>query len=605
MSEPLTGAALLRGGDVRGRARERLVRSLKTPWGWPWEPTLQERARSIVPDPPLAPLPGEVLLVSVGCSTGLWRCTLAAAAAPAPSRTLQGTAMLSGDARAALELASRIVVRELPLLPVAARSPVGFREEGPPPVRLALVALLRDEEAPVQLDGPSYGLALLLAAVSWHIGQPVPADLCALGTIDAAGMVGGVGELRDKLLGLAGWGLGIRRLLVAPDQVAAVQDLLATEPAFREAGLEVVPVRSAAVAIGIAFPDLAERLAESLAAPQDQRDAAQRLFAGLVLDQGSLLLAPKAVLETCDLLQRLLGSAAAEADGSSLKLIEITRAVNLRHLGFPALIPWPDPEWLHSWRRPLRLRILAHLVQSAADCDEQAELDYFERARGQLSAPGEESLEELILLGALGRALAAVRQYPDAAALLRRAVVGFVELGQPYQASHSFCELCRVQGILGSEDPLTASWMQGIATDPRSPAGQLSFLRLARGRSLLQLGRPELAAEQLDPRAIEHQWRLCPLHVQQSRGRWWALTLDRLGLPAEAERERESLSADTEFRLLAALDRCLRDEEDPGSILEELQQNQDVGYEIRRLRRLASAGTLEEQAWVVVAEYRY
>ncbi len=51
MSEPLTGAALLRGGDVRGRARERLVRSLKTPWGWPWEPTLQERARSICPTP--------------------------------------------------------------------------------------------------------------------------------------------------------------------------------------------------------------------------------------------------------------------------------------------------------------------------------------------------------------------------------------------------------------------------------------------------------------------------------------------------------------------------------------------------------------------------
>ena len=65
------------------------------------------------------------------------------------------------------------------------------------------------------IDGPSFGLALVLSLASIVFDAILPGDVVASATVDAAGNVGPVGGLEQKVGGLQRLAPRVTRLIVA------------------------------------------------------------------------------------------------------------------------------------------------------------------------------------------------------------------------------------------------------------------------------------------------------------------------------------------------------------------------------------------------------
>ena len=106
------------------------------------------------------------------------------------------------------------------------------------------------------IDGPSFGLAFCLSLASIVLDCPLPGDLVASAAVDAAGNVGPVGGLEQKVAGLIRMAPHVTRLIVAAPQRLEAEAHAGTH-------LRVVPVSHAAEAIDVAF---AERLSDLIVA---------------------------------------------------------------------------------------------------------------------------------------------------------------------------------------------------------------------------------------------------------------------------------------------------------------------------------------------------
>lgn len=204
-------------------------------------------------------------------------------------------------------------------------------------------------------------------------------------------------------------------------------------------------------------------------------------------------------------------------DASLRYELEFARDVSLRHLGYGVLIAWPSDEWLRAQPAEERLEVLAHAVQSAADADLGEVIDRVNNARAWLPAEGNAASAKL--LGAIGRAEAAVGDYVRAAASLRQALDVWTSLGKlTSEGSFAFCELCRVLGIekrLSDIEALKLThWDELMKSDPISAA----YVQLALGRAFVQAGSVESGSSHLADSAAE--WRFSPAHVNAARLRW-------------------------------------------------------------------------------------
>jgi len=552
-------------------------------WCWPDDGRLEDRLASLDCQPPPAhPPPGAALLVSVlpGQRRALWQLV-----SRPPTRA--GWVPFRGTAAETLALACRLAVRHAPVL---------YRPPSLPdaPRWSARFILKEGEGVDETLDDRSFGLAMALGAVSGLLESALPPDLVALAAIQGDGALEPVGQLKEKLGLIADAALGVRRVLVAHAQARAAKEVSAS----LARPLEVLACDHVAEALEHAFPQQGAAVVARWTDPSRIELTTQELFKLAV--QGSSEVLRWAGVES---VARAVAQRLDEARRSHERLglqANVALRITQRHCGRAATIPWPSESWLLRLPRPIRIQVIAHVVQSHGDSDlGPAEVNpVLERAQQHLPPEGEEHAEDLRLLGALGRALSRLRAHDEALPLLDRAVRGWFSCWRIRDSSHALCEHLRVAAVLHRDDDARgalSTWLRPALQHPEVDRASRSFLRLAAGRALVLLDDPESALVVLgegalpadtgalaatpragaarQPRpyaepepepepeegfaadscgeaaavscwevAADSCWEVAPDHVRESRWRWQARALEALGRREAAAEVRRRLS---------------------------------------------------------------
>lgn len=462
----------------------------------PWRPYLT---------PPLPP--GATLLVSVGPGPedgALWL-------SPRPNTPGRPFRLDDDEVRRDALAAARAVV------PVLAR-PERWSEAVPRPV--LLLARSRPDLDPAEtLRGASFGLALALGRVSALTGVELPPDTVAIAGLSPRGEVLPVDGFPGKLAALAPVSV-VRRVLVHPRDAERIHG-----------SWEVVRVSTLAEAIQAVLPELPARARAALPKDEGVRREIRAHFFEVVVSALDARPWP-ALLPILDDL------AADPLDPREAGDLRVVRSIVARHHGAPVAVDEDDAR-LPARRRPIRLALLAHLIQGWND----GVLPDWEARVARLVLPlppeGEEHLEDLRVLGALGRLECAWGRFDDAAAHLERAWRGCTELRAESEAGYAACELLRLHAGRGDRRAVEAvlARAERIPADARTSAASADYLALAAGRAWALLGEPERARERL---AAVHGAALFP-----DVDRWLAW----LGDPEARSRR----SGDAEQRALQAL----------------------------------------------------
>lgn len=558
-------------GD-RGAASQRTLRHrLAAPWGWPAAPFLAEKAGSCGVVPAGAPGEGETLLVSVGAE-GLWHLR--------PGRGPSDALELRGAAAASALLAHRLVTRDLPLYDDPDRHHRGRVWSA------VLFAVSPSVPPPTALDGSSYGLSLSLATASALLRLPLPPDLAATGVLLPDGGIGPVEGLTRKVALLLEHAPGIRRLLVPAGQdqearAAAEMALSDLGIPRTEAWLAVVPVSTFHEAFEHALPDAFDRLRERWKDSVVASRLTDQLHRMALFDSPVVLGWP-AIRRCAD---ELLRDCPPPREQKKLVMV---RAIARRHEGHKEPDPWPDEAEIAEEPRASRLRYLAHVVQSEAEggADPGAAAD---RARPWVRERLERASEDAVLLGAIGRALAAAERDDEAIRVLHEAVATWQDIGAPYDSTHALCELLRLLGIAGRADEVHAVVRRDLPpvdAEPRTSEKSLGFVRVALGRAYTQTGQPGLGLRELSDAP---EGRALPLIAEAGRLRWLALSYDALGQSASADEIRARLATRkdppypwTLQARLARLDAARRDGAVTAALREELSSTAELARSLSR-----------------------
>jgi hypothetical protein len=472
---------------------------------------LYERARRLVPD--AASVAGAALLVGEHRGSGalFWLSE-----GDPPERLVP----FRGEAREQVELARRLVPRALPALV----DPSGLDAALTGARRAVLGAT-----DPGALDGSSFGLAICLAMASSLLELPIATDLVALARLDEMGRCLSVGHVEAKLDVLTRWALGVQRVLVSVEQRDEAERIA------RALGghLSIVPVASLADAMRVAFGDVEDRLrARWMREPERARRAAKALLS-LARDGYHRLLDWSAVGRAAR------GLALELPDGEHRWMAELAAHIAERHRGAPREIEL-RLDWLARQPRPFRLKLWAHIVQSAAD-GVDAWRPLLERAEREVAERDDQHAEDLELAGALGRAHAAWYAHLPAMQWLERATRGWLALEEAHRASYAIAELLRVAGCAGNGgvvDEAIGVYGKPALEDPRTSDVARAFISVAIGRALVATGAPERALRWLDDGAAA--WADAPPHAALGRLRWRAAAFRALG---DAQKTRAAIDA--------------------------------------------------------------
>lgn len=567
---PLSLTALLSASTLSGDGWGRARRALAGAWCWPRDVELARRAEAHGFVPPPAPLLGETVLLSApGREGALWRLARAReGAVQEPAAPAQGPLVL--DAAESLALAWAVAARDLPLLV----SLDGHLE--PPPMAGELLATTGESE-PVQLRGRSYGLSFALAAASVLLERPVPARWAATAELRIDGSLAPVHGLRQKAAALGDWGLGVEALLVCDSQVPEARACVAAGgPRLR-----VVGVRHLVEALELVFGSEPEG-----ASLWPTAAARRRTLAALhrqAMGGGRPLLGWAALGRTAARILEL-----SEAPGERQRAALVC-SIARRHEGAPAQLSLPSDDELRLARRPERLELVAQVVQSwtdsrcgAAELREGAA--WALRFVNELDA--ERHVEDYLVLGAVGRALAAAQELSVALGWLQTAIDGMLALRQAQLASRALCECLRVTALASPEQlaPLLNGPLVEVLSDERLTVDSRAFLALAQGRALVQVGSHASGLEVLE--RASGPWDRAPAHVRDSRDRWRARALAVLGEQRRGQELRAALvhrSGLPGLASLVRLDAALEGGEDGRGPVDELRGNADCGFDVERI----------------------
>jgi hypothetical protein len=497
-------AELERGAADRA-ARARLAPVLRAgPWCWP-QPThaSHDLARAIAgvdlaPAAPVAVLPA--VSVDDRCGHG-WLAHL--------DPDLPSSAEIGRETRRSWDAAALALPRSVPLL----WSAVGDAHAHAPRVLAVGTHLAGAAQAtPCRLvQGPSFGLTFLLLQASRAFAAPLPGDIAASAAIREDGRLEPVGGLDVKLATIRALFPQVRRVLVAAAQ--------ADDEGLDVEGLEIVPVRSASQALDLVYGDaLAALLLQAGADPRRRQELAEWFFRFSLVGRGELVdWAPVA------------GAAArARADWPDLTAdqefqIAFAQGVAERHEFNAGTLPVPEADWLATRPAPLRLQLLAHLVQQCADTGAPA----FETLAPLLSRFRQPDLREgqpmgWRLEGAVAR-YRAVSGEPQAA-LRRQAALAeaYVGILSPGDASFPLTEWLRLAGALQDRHAFADADAMREALGPMGAFGLAGspYVDLARERAALRLGIGERAATLDRLHAIATDEAIAS-HVRWSAARVW------------------------------------------------------------------------------------
>lgn len=507
-------------GDVSGRGLIDLLRRAHLPveraWaaracshpGVLWDGVEEALQQAKIPAPQLRV--GDPLLLAFSPASGaapafgsLWRIVR-----PEDADPPEDAVTLSPQAREAWARALRVANRSLPLL----SDPSCLSGALPQVIRLDWAGRARLHS----FDGPSAGLSFALAHTSDVTGCPIPADLACSAAVADDGQLCPVDGLPEKLRALEGWAPGVRRVIVASDQPMEGCPV----------GFHILRARDVREAIDHTFdPSQLAAFARMqwISQPELAADAADSFFA-LALTGPPSAVCWSAAARAADILaaalpaiDRLPGSRDAEIRWRA----EFARAVMARHSGDPRPVPEPPPDL--RLRRPFRLELLAHRVQTCADEAGEGWEALLAGALATVAASHEEHPEDLKLLGAIGRLQAARGRWQEAAHNLLRAVHGWFDLDRAPEASHALCELSRISGLCPdlSLDTEISPAVTRVLAHPRTPQISRAYLHLACGRAAITRGSPLGSCGTADLLSDDaFPWEDAPVDVRASRLRW-------------------------------------------------------------------------------------
>jgi len=394
------------------------------------------------------------------------------------------------------------------------------------------------------IDGPSFGLALTLSLASIVFDATLPGDVVASATVDGSGNVGPVGGLGQKIGGLQRMAPRVTRLIVAASQ---------RDEAELHAGphLRVVPVTHAAEAIDIVFADRLSQVIVAAGENPQRRDQLTESFFRLAVVGSDSLVDWAPVMRGARLALDRWNELAPEARYR----LEFAHAVAARHHDNSGRAGMPPEGWLQSLPRPLRVQVVAHLVQQSADAG-HPEPERVEALGNRLldHALEDSSPADLRLRGALAR-LHAVTGRALAALLAQEALArAFAAIYADSDLAYPLSEWARLAGALS--EPTSLARAQEFHARLLGTGGYRGLgprfveLAIARGRLLLDPADPEardLARQLAMDEAL-------PDHVRWCASRWLGAE-GRSALTAEASRGHRLASRNL---VLADLDEALR-----------------------------------------------
>lgn len=561
--------------------------ALSSPWCWPQARGLQEKARACVSDPPQASM-GEALLVSVSDGKSprlcLWRLT----------RSPRGFFYpIIREARDALTLAEILVTRHLSLL---------WRLNAiPEPGEWQAQLLWKEGEGMDQaLNGASFGVSMALAVASLALGVQAPSHIAASAALAPDGKLLSVEGLKGKLSIILGSALGVSQCIVARGQEEEARKIVSSlREKNEEVSLTVIGAGTLAEAFEKVFGPALKGDLPQWRSPEERKKAAEHLFR-IALEGSSHVLNWRGVACAAEHLLARLSPEEIFWQKQTRFALRVARRHGEAQGNSQIAIPWPEEDELSRMWRPMRMRYLAHVIQAAMDSGSDDLPDYLKRAWRrfpQLWESRECDESELILRGAIGRGLAALRRYREAREILASTVEAWFYTPRPQESARALCELARVLGILGSTDrepqdgraPLFLSAAE-IAEEEGECEREallqlearaevlrlvhscdrlsLAFIRLALGRAWVQRGEAERALRHLTQESAE--WVHTPAYLCLSRLRWYVRALKRADHRDEAQEQRDILfkmRSGNPWILLTSLDEALEENRDPTPIL--------------------------------------
>lgn len=488
----------LRQGRTDPAARRRLRHVLAAgPWLWPPDGGPPFEAACRIADLAAPPNPeGRVPVVTVREQTAtLWYLD---------SPRVPGHANLGAVASRSWDQARAALPRSLPVLLSSLRP-----HQTPPSVVRLASHIARSGWARLEtvIEGPSLGLAFFLHLVARVSRVPVVADAVASASIDETGRLGPVTGLPLKIDAVARTAPRIRRFLVCAEQEAEAREAA-------EGRLEVLAFKSAAEATEALYNEaLLARLIDC--SPSEQRRIGDTLLRLVLTERGLTSWSP--VRHAARRARRTWHSSSDEG-----YLLQFVEAVAARHEENRGELDVPPRAWLERLPRPVRSRVIAHVVQHAADTGSPQPEQALALARQAVPNPPHESFApELAVHGAIGRLLAATGR-PEEALSLQAELARAQFAGFSYdEVSRPLCEWLRLAAALGDRQAFDAAleFRQRLETVGAMGPGDDAFLALATSRGEVILD------PRTSPRALHRLARLAnspaiPDHVRRSAARW-------------------------------------------------------------------------------------
>lgn len=497
----LSGVALSR------QERNILKRALSAgPWAWPAESVEREALANATGARRRPAGIGEALLVSV--------CAQAAQASVwVMGREDTEPAEITLHAPEVWRGASLALSTSMPMnwQPLSALAELGPRS----PRRLGTFCEIEGAQQPeARISGDSFGLAFALAQASEAFDQPLPGDMVALAAVSPTGAVEAVDGLSLKLQAVGHCAPGVQRALVWAGQVAEARAAVAEH----RLPLQIIGVRSVLAALDQVMTETLEVHLARCGAEADER-------AAWITQIMRLCHGPHHIVPDWRPVSRAAHYARttwADLSGQELAALTYVEAVTARH-GDLAPVPlsglmgsqsWRD--WLESRPLPVRLWVLAHLAQSAADHGDPDPEALLPQLQPHLGVPlGEASREHIRLRGAVGRLYAALGRYREALRAQQEVASQLYGVYALEETSYPLSQWFWLSGVLldaAAFDRAEAFYQKVTQIGGLEAEGQ-AYVEVERAKALVALSRCDRAL-------IDAMLALCDRHVHAPFLRW-------------------------------------------------------------------------------------
>jgi hypothetical protein len=344
--------------------------------------------------------------------------------------------------------------------------------------------------------------------------------------------------------------------------------------------LELIPVRTAAQALELAFGDaLGVRLAEAGSDDARRRELVDAFFRLALVGRGAAV----------DWSPVERGAAIALRDWplafDDRYRLRFAAGIAARHERNAGDVALPGSAWLDSQPAPIRVAVLSHLVQQSADTGAPAVAEIEPFAAKEVPADlGSAFVPQLKLAGALGRLWAVTGRAAEALELQQRVARAFVDMFEDAELSFQLSEWYRLAGALDDAGAIAGAdaVLARLETTGGLTAAGRPYVELSRARGRVLLGTLDRdVADRLDTLAAD---LAMPAHIRWSAHRWAVRAWRALGeKDRAAERLRYMLKSGgtvphaMRYLVLAGLD---------ADILEHRASAEDIRAGIARLREL-------------------